>query len=110
VLACLSELGYLAECGGREGLDNLYSARWYQPLFPFYCDELKRAGLERANNFVPPLRFTGGKGQITVNKLRQNAAAPSWIGSARIAGKNYEIRAWQTPDRSAVNLSFIPKR
>jgi hypothetical protein len=102
VLACLTELGYLGECGGREGLDNLYSARWYQPLFPFYCEEIRKAGRERLGRPVLP-KFTGGTGSIVYDSTNKR-----FNGSARIAGKLYRISG-KPADQDGINLNFYPQ-
>jgi hypothetical protein len=102
VLACITELGYLAECGGREGLDTLYSCRWYAPLFGYYTEELKRAGLARMGKTFPP-RFSGGTGSIFYSDQR-------FAGSARISGKLYRISGKadaSSPDQ--INLNFYPQ-
>jgi hypothetical protein len=102
VLACITELGYFDECGGREGLDSLYSCRWYAPFFPYYSEELKRAGLARMGKTFPP-RFTGGTGSIFYSNQR-------FAGSARIAGKLYRVSGKAeagSPD--TINLNFYPQ-
>jgi hypothetical protein len=105
VLSCLEHQGELEECGGKAGLDALYSARYYPPLFSYYCEEIKRAGLERVDrDHVPPSRFSGGTGELVVNKFKTSEKAPGYVGRARIAGTHYLIKAWAVPQ--AVELRF----
>lgn len=102
VVECLRELGQLEECGNLEGLDQLYEARWYAPLFELYGQFLRDTALRRQADpqKLPPF-FSGGIGRLTLNKVGQS---PHYIGSARIAGHSYRLSGWGKDEN--IDLKF----
>lgn len=109
VTQCLRELGQLEECGGLSGLDALYEARWYAPVFELYGAFIRVAALRRTDQpRLPPAFFRGGSGVLTINKIRRSESSPQWIGTARVAGKAYSLRAYPAGDHESVNITFDP--
>jgi hypothetical protein len=109
VVECLRELGYLAECGGIEALDELYEACWYPPLWHLYGDFLRDLALRRAGEpHSPAPFFSGGSGCLSLNLVRKTELHPLYIGTARIRGHNYSIRGWSRGKEAGVELKFIP--
>jgi hypothetical protein len=118
VIQVLRELGKLEEAGGLEGasdvwregefLDSpIWKAGQTEKLLADYLELLKGYALSRqdCSAFHP---FTGGKVTLWLNKVRRWENDPDFIGEARVAGRRYVAKAWNSSDGEFLNIRLEP--
>src|SRR5262245_13041968 len=110
----LHELGKLEECGGKEGLLEVFNAVFHRApretnneIFPHYIEMLKGYAIGRANK-TDVLRFNRGDVFLVKNKTRKSAGSPDLIGSARVAGRHYRAIGFHNKTDDSFSISLIP--
>jgi hypothetical protein len=117
VIQTVRELGTLGQCGGLEGLNEIFRLKENQvpgeltdSVFAHYCDMLKRYGVARASRPVEGVyRVRGGKATLYRNKVGYGNFPPDYQGEARISGQTYRVFLWVSQDGGFVNLTFAPQ-
>jgi hypothetical protein len=118
IVTLVRELNYFEDCGGREGLNELWvagdrnvaTAPNDDVIFAHYVEMLKTYALARkSDGKFPCARFTGGSGELFPNKTKRRDSDPDFLGEIKIAGKLYRVAAWFVADRSAIQIRCLPK-
>jgi hypothetical protein len=126
VVQTVRELGGFAECGGLEGLNQVYSA--HEPvqaidpeyaailkqqidvIFADYLDLLGRYAITRQLDPPRPVyRFSSGRGTAYRNKVKRARRDPDFRGEAIVRGRHYALSLDVSPDGDSINLSLEPK-
>jgi hypothetical protein len=115
VIETLRETGRLLDCGGKQGLNELYELFLYgqdqnrfELIFAYFLERLQTYAVARTDGTTAPARFLGGKGTISPNKVKRNVHSPDYAGSIRISGRIYDVALWINPRGEFVNLTFLP--
>lgn len=113
VVEVVRELGTFNECGGIEGLNQVYTGAettlTTDHVFGHYVGMLQEYA--RARESHPPrrvTRFSGGKATLYLNKNKRSTRDPDYLGEARARGHNYSLRGWLAPDLESVNVTMDP--
>lgn len=123
VAETLRELGKLEECGGTQGLAELWRQSDYsvaalvgegqvrerQDKIFNYCLETLRtyAARREAGGHYTLARFSGGSGRLEPNRLRRSEREPGFKGLVRIAGKLYRAAGYVQSD-GAIDVRYVP--
>jgi hypothetical protein len=121
VIQTLRELGCLEDCGGADGVNQIFEQYRYgfsspqaqEQIFTHYIAMLKAYAFGRANQ--PPVavyRFARGDLRLVKNHARINEQAPDWIGEGKVAGRTYRASAFTNYDKngqSVLAISLCPK-
>jgi hypothetical protein len=114
VIQVVRELGQYEECGGAEGLNEIYVAKAFRSskeasdlLFAHYMEMLKTYAKARASKEdFPVARFVGGSGQLSPNKNKRYDSNPDFLGTIKITGHLYRAAAWLGTD--GIRLKLLP--
>jgi hypothetical protein len=114
IVEVVRELGQFEEVGGLDGLNTVYSATEITPvidsIFAHYIQMLKTYAEHRQMDPPRPVHwFSGGKGNLYLNKAKRKPTDPDYLGSAKVRGQNYRVRGWLGEDRQSVNLALDPQ-
>ena len=117
VLKAINEIEFLEDCGGIEGLNDIFtydgkypegfgkfaqaSISEYVRLLDYYRQQRDDDPSERV------IRYTGGKGRLWLNRSTKNDNSPSHFGEALIRGSRYRIACWPAGDQ--IELKFTPE-
>jgi hypothetical protein len=116
VIQTLRELGRLEDCGGADGVNQIFEQYRYgvsskealEKIFAHYIEMLQAYALGRERqSSMPHFHFTGGKGTTTLNKVKRSNRDPDEIGAAVVAGKHYSVKLWR--EAEFTNLRLAPK-
>jgi hypothetical protein len=125
VAQVIRELGKMEECGGLEGLNQVYSAgepiratnaedaailrKQVDVILADYVRMLQAYAENRAIDPARPIYpLTGGRGRAIRNKLKRFSGQPDFIGEATIAGKKYKMRLDVSADGNEAQFRFNP--
>lgn len=121
VVQIIRELGAFEQCGGIQGLDEVYSAAQYgfedqarsDKIFGHYVQMLRTYAQNReADPPRVPDYFTRGVINLYPNENKKGAGAPDAIGEGKIAGKLYRATASPQSDgtgRKFLKITLVPK-
>lgn len=116
VLQALREIGAVEECGGLQGLNDVYtdnghfpegrkypepSVREYIRLLWYYQEQREQDPTK------PVIRFSGGRGRLVPNRRAHRETDPSDLGEALIGGRRYRIAGWR--DGDGLEIKFTPE-
>jgi hypothetical protein len=121
VIQIIRELGHFEDCGGLEGLDEVYRAAEYgysdrvlaDQIFGHYLQMLRHYAQNRQAD--PPRKpdfFTRGALRLFPNKNKKSDSAPDAVGDGKIAGKLYSASAWIESDafgQKIFKINLVPK-
>jgi hypothetical protein len=108
------ELGRLDECGGKEGLLEVFNAVFHRAtretndaIFLHYVEMLRGYAIGRANKTLV-FRFNRGDVFLVQNKTRKSVSSPDLIGSARVAGRHYRAIGFHHKSDDSYSIQLIP--
>jgi DnaB-like helicase N terminal domain len=121
VIRVLREEGRLEDCGGAQGVNEVFEQYRYgfsspqaqEQIFAHYIEMLKAYALGRANQ--PPVavyRFARGDLTLVKNHAQINDSAPEWIGEGKVAGRHYRASAWSARNKNGhqlLSIALCPK-
>lgn len=112
VLQTIREMGRLEDCGGKDGLNRIYSlhevTEHTDVILKDYIKSVKQYAINRAE--TPPkgtLLFTGGRGVATLQQ-RQTNGFDTYSGPAMIRGFRYQMQIQVPPDGRSLGCKFTP--
>jgi hypothetical protein len=121
IVQVLREECRLQDCGGLEGLNQVYLLAEHayqepghkQALFDHYLGMLKTYAVNRSVEPPRPVyRFIGGDGELRPNKNKRHDSEPDFLGEAKITGRFFRLEGHKTRDRFNLNflkIKFLPK-
>jgi hypothetical protein len=120
VAKCVAELDAFDECGGLQGLDQVFTdADHYpegrsrpEPVIREYIRMLKEYAVARKTDpYQVVRRYTCGRGYLQRNKLATKPTHPSVIGKIQrcCCGQRCTIAGWPGEDGN-LNLTLTPER
>lgn len=120
VIQCVREAGTYEECGGLDGLNEVYQKMEYRSsgddtdrIFRHYIDCLKEYARARKSDPPPAVHmFTSGKLVMRGNKNKRLENSPDSLGEGSIAGRRYEARGWRRTGADGqpfYDITLIPK-
>lgn len=116
VVHALREINAIDQCGGLDGLNNIYTDNGHypegrtdpEPFVREYIQLLSDYAIQRqADPTKAVFRFTGGRGTIVPNRMARRENDPAYVGEAWVRGRRYRIRGWTNDDGLAI--SFYPE-
>jgi hypothetical protein len=121
VVAVVIELGGFEECGGKEGLNAIFtsdgrypwgvSAEGAEPILRDHVRYLKKAAEIRGEDPSRALlHHTGGRGFLQKNKLATKPEHPVAVGEAHVLGHKFNLAGWPDGDGVKFKLELVPKR
>jgi hypothetical protein len=112
VLQTIREMGRLEDCGGKDGLNRIYSDQEYTEFNPAilkdYIRSVKQYALNRGE--TPPkgtLLFTGGRGVATLQSS-QRSGMDVYSGPAMIRGFRYQMQIQVPSGARSLECKFTP--
>jgi hypothetical protein len=120
VVQVLREMHHLEDCGGLEGLNEVYKAAAYgrdpvrdQKIFDAELAMLKQYAINRkVDPPHPPDFFTRGQLVLYPNKTKHFDSQPDATGEGKIGGRCYRATAWLESDQHGqefFKVSLTPK-
>jgi hypothetical protein len=121
VIQVLRETGHLEDCGGLDGVNQIYGLEEYGredavrngKIFRHYLEMLKTYAVHRSQ--VPPrpvYAFTSGSLVLHQNKVKTSQNSPEAIGEGKIAGRSYRTSMWIQTDehgQKIFKVSLMPE-
>ena len=110
------EIDAIKDCGGLEGLNDIYTDgglfphghNYPEPTVTEYMRLLHYYQEQRETDPTKPvIHYTGGRGRIVPNRRHRHDTDPSDLGQARIRGRNYRIVGWR--DGEGLAIKFTPE-
>ncbi|MGD0181212.1 MAG: hypothetical protein ABSC15_15480 [Terriglobales bacterium] len=126
VVTVIRELGRFEDCGGLEGLSELWSngdchvaspkedpaiaEDRFNRIFLHYIEMLKTYALARKSDFhFSVTRFSSGGGELRPNKNKRRDTDAAFVGEVNVAGKLYRTAAYFSTDLGSIRLVLLPK-
>jgi hypothetical protein len=119
VAACVIELGGFEECGGKEGLNAIFtsdgrypwgiSAEGAERILHDHVRYLKEAAIIRGEDpSKAHLHHTGGHGFLQKNKLATKSTHPVVVGEAQVLGHKFNLAGWPAGEGIKLTFELVP--
>jgi hypothetical protein len=118
VLEVVCELGGLEECGGLEGLNDIFTdhnrnpegprADLAEPILSDHVRFLKEAAIQRGVDPTQPVRhYTSGRGFLQKNKAATKPTHPTAVGEAYVLGHKFKLLGWPAGDGVKLKMELV---